>query len=144
MPRLLLALFLAGNAFAAPVPKELKKEDDKARLTGEWVVTRLNIAGREALVTETPMRAVVFDGRDGLRTRCQGAPDGEWTVTLDPSASPKRMRWHGTDGRDYRCVYDLTPDGGLRIAIILWDRDVVESVTPGRDVTYREFQRAPE
>lgn len=140
--RCLLAVCLAGVVSAAPVPKEFKKVDDKARLAGEWVVTRLSIAGRETLVTETPMRAVVFDGQGGLRTRCQGALDSEWTVTLDPTESPKRMRWLGKDGRDYRCVYDLTPDGGLRIAIILWDRSAITSVAPGPDVTYREFKRA--
>jgi hypothetical protein len=110
MPRLLLAVSLAGLATAAPIPKDFKQAGDKELLVGTWQPTDNGTANFR------------FHADGTLQTwsnQNAASPVG-WTWTnLDPTATPKRVTLTRTVGSgSYDCIYELTADT-LRLAFIL-------------------------
>ncbi len=101
-PLVALALFVA-LAPAAPVPKGLKKPDDKTGIVGRWKPNegeRLWYEFRDdgtLRVNERP-------------TELNGVAQYKWT--LDSASSPKRMTWYaaGTTTMLFECVYELDGD----------------------------------
>lgn len=90
----LAVLFVAGSALAAPVPKELKKEDDKTRILGTWVLARANVNG-EDLAKYEPDHAMTFsaDGRSCFRYGKGGSEEPYDKFVVDTAASPRTVTW---------------------------------------------------
>ena len=84
--RTLLGVLLAtGLAVAAPVPKELKK-DDLSRLEGEWQTIRAEVNGRESTKD-----FLVFTRESVNWKPSRDAADILWKLTVDPSKTPKEF-----------------------------------------------------
>ena len=105
-PLAALALLVA-LASAAPVPKEIKKKDDKARLVGTWAAVALNGKPQPA-----GTYTFTFDADGGVNLQTGGGSASEWTWTIDPTESPKRMKWvdKKNPATSWECVYELTGD----------------------------------
>jgi uncharacterized protein (TIGR03067 family) len=101
-----LALFF-GLTSAAPVPKALKKADDRQLILGRWMP-----AGGGTQWYQ-------FNGDGTLSTwyTVGNAPDPQYKVTLDPTASPKRITWIGLkSGKvEWEGLYELDGDN-LKVA----------------------------
>ena len=130
-----LILFSLPTAFAAPVPKELKK-DDLARLEGEW-----------SEYSSDPNRRIngyrfTFD-RDGKAAIHEPKGDGShhYTFKLEPDTVPPRLTWNGSRGApaDFRGVYRLDGDT-IAIVFVTSDQPYPKDVRPGLG-TYYELQR---
>ncbi len=140
MFKLLIAVVSVSAVSAAPVPKDFKKPDDKTLLVGTWTMTRCNVGGRE----ETGgWKTLMIDADGAVKATQDGKPVFEYTMTLDPTATPKRMPWRDKGGADarYECVYQFTA-GGLTISIPHDHKQPPASVEPGPRVTVYEFKRA--
>ncbi len=109
--RSLLALaLLAGFATAAPVPKAVKKKDDKAMIAGRWLVTELTVNGRN---TNVSYNTFTFDteGKVTLRSKKDDPSGSAWTWTIDPTVDPPGMQWATQNGKnDWQLVYEVTAD----------------------------------
>lgn len=94
------------------MPKELNKKDDSAGIVGTWtqgtgITCWFQIAANDTLKTwHDPNRGFPSD----------------WTYTLDPTASPKRLKLTTTGQQSYDCIYELDGDT-LKIAFILGAKD---------------------
>lgn len=110
--RSLLALTLViglGVAPAAPVPKAVKKKDDAALVVGTWKPANNGTCWYQ------------FNA-DGTMQTWHGLSKGsplDWTWTLDPDTTPKRMKLTRAVGSGvYDCLYELDGDT-LKIAFIV-------------------------
>lgn len=122
MRPLLAVALLVGLAPAAPVPKAVKK-DDAAQIVGSWKPTDKGTCHYE------------FKADGTMRTWHDPAvgPPIDWTYTLDPAATPKRMKLATADGKNsYDCVYSLDGDQ-LKVAFVLGVKELREKweETPG-------------
>ena len=135
--RALVALILLTlpTALAAPVPKELKK-NDLARLEGEWTEyssdpNRRNFGYR-----------FTFD-RDGKAAihEPKGDQSHHYTFQLEPDAVPPRLTWNGSRGAPsaYRGVYRLDGDT-IAIVFVTADQPYPKEVKAGLG-TYYELRR---
>jgi uncharacterized protein (TIGR03067 family) len=122
----LLALLaqLVPPLAAAPVPKVVRPKGDAERIVGTW-----SPDGGKA-------QWFRFDA-DGTQTAWRAEyrhSPNVYTVTLDPTASPKRMTWtaKGETDPSSQCVYELDGDR-LRVAYVTagepWPAEV-EAVAP--------------
>lgn len=136
--RLAFALLLAVGSLpamltGAPVPKELKKPDDKTAIVGTW----LGIGGDQV--------RFAFEADGTLRTWYGANPAGAmrwtWEVT-DPKATPKRARINRAENptAGYDCVYEFTPDG-LKFALILSAGTKAEKVEPLSGLEFHAMTR---
>jgi hypothetical protein len=109
MRPLLAALLFAGFVAAAPVPKAVKKKDDKELIVGTWKPANKGTCWYQ------------FNA-DGTMQTWHGQGKGsplDWTWTLDPNAAPKRMKLTRAVGSGvYDCLYELDDDA-LKIAFIV-------------------------
>ena len=104
MRSLVSLALLAAFAVAAPVPKAVKKVDDKTRIVGRWLADQQNSHS--------------FNYKDdGTMTVWNGPVDSgaaKYRWTLDDTASPKRMTWYDTTSTpprpQFECVYELDGD----------------------------------
>ncbi len=128
-PLLIIAL-LVGVAPAAPVPKAVKKADDKTLLLGSWKVSEVTANGKPATVS---YHTFVFT-EDGKLTLLSGAEKTgpQWTWTIDPSATPRAMKW--ATGNPWDCVYDLDGDS-LKLGLLNKGASVPATVEPGDGMT---------
>lgn len=137
--RSLVALLVIGfgSVAAAPVPKELRKPDDQARLVGTWVGTapdtvRFQFAADGTL--HTWHGANPQSGRMGWT----------WTVT-DPKATPKRARINRAENptAGYDCVFEWSGDS-LKFALILSaDQAPPVKVEKGSGLEFHQMTRVP-
>jgi uncharacterized protein (TIGR03067 family) len=108
MRRLAPLLLLVGFAAAAPVPKSVKKWDDKSQLLGTWKTTAEGGKTGKDIWTHT-----YHFGDDGLLRQEYGPKDeSQWDWAIDPEQSPKRMTWvnRKDPNNAYDCVYELDGD----------------------------------
>ena len=134
MHSLLALALLAGFAAAAPVPKVLKKKDDKTALAGTWLVTELTVNGRNNNVS---YNTFTFDaeGKVTLRYKKDDPGGSAWTWTIDPEATPPRMQWATQPGRnDWDLVYEVDGDS-LKVGFISKGAKPPAKVEPGDGLT---------
>lgn len=131
MRPLVLLTLLAGTTAAAPVPKAVKKADDKTALVGTWRVTAETLNGRNERVTDDTF---MFDA-EGILTIRPKNPDmykPHWTFKLDSEASPRRMQLSlsvkGPFEREL--VYELDGDT-LKVGFINKGANPPAAVEPG-------------
>lgn len=132
-------LFAVGPLVAAPVPKDFKKPDDQARLVGTWKARVLLLHGKAQTEITTHTFGFAADGK--CHTLFGQGQRSDWTYTLDPTATPKRMRWVRADnpGTTFDCVYELTEDT-LKLGFIV-DGKPAPAVAPGPTLTLYEMTR---
>lgn len=119
----LLVLLAVTSSTAAPVPKGVKKKDDAALIVGTWKPTDKGTCHCE------------FKADGTMRTWHvpEVGPPIDWTYTLDPTTTPKRMKLATADGKNsYDCVYSLDADR-LKLAFTLGVKQFHEKweETPG-------------
>lgn len=139
MRALLLSLaLLAGSATAAPVPKSIKKVDDKTAILGRWKVTEITVNGRP---TTASYHTFVFTD-DGKLTLLSGTEQTGplWTWTVDDTASPRTMKW--TTANPWDCVYDLDGDS-LKLGLLNKGAKTPAKVEPTEGLTLYVMTREP-
>lgn len=95
----MIPLLLAGSlAFAAPVPKDLKKKypPDPERLLGAWEIVVNEDNGKP----KPEVKVVVWTFTDGNMHSSSG--NSNWKITLDESQTPKHI-----DIGNYKGVYEF-------------------------------------
>lgn len=108
MRSLLAAVVLTAFATAAPVPKTVKKQDDKTLLLGTWKTT--SEAGKKGKDIWT--HTYRFND-DGHHQQWYGPKDeSNWDWAIDPEQTPKRMTWANRKdpSRAFDCTYELDGD----------------------------------
>jgi len=138
-PLSLLAL-LAGTLVAAPVPKDFKKADDATLLAGTWKAHRLTMHGKDDANIHT--HTFGFDADGKCHTLYGQGQRSDWTFTLDPKATPKRIKWVSVQGNsNFDCVYELSGDT-LKLGFLGAGQPVPDKVEPGPALTLYEMTRA--
>lgn len=94
-----MLLLAVGSLSAAPIPKELKKADDKTALVGRWKPADSSAQWYEFKA-------------DGTMKTWNAPNEGSavpYLWTIDPTATPKRMTWaNGRSGKvEWEAVYEL-------------------------------------
>lgn len=139
--RTLMVIVLAlASATAAPVPKELKKQDDKTRILGTWVLARANENGKES--PNYFWHSMTFDAEGNTRFQYKRGVDQIHQYTLDPAGTPKTLTWRqganpGTGARPYEFR-----DGRLVMATTNTGRAQPATLDPGPGVIVLEYERA--
>ena len=138
-----LLLILFSPLVAAPVPKPLKKQDDRKAILGYWRGDVLN-PGQGG----NPNFYRFHFGDDGTCGIGSGstpsAPDSSSEYALDPTHTPKRMKWlNGPQKTEWLCVYELDGDV-LRVGFVHAKSEVPPDVTPRAGVTVYELKRVIE
>ena len=108
------------------------------RLTGSWSFNRL-IEGQGSM----PAYTFRFsdDGACGIANANGHETPAEYT--LDPSGTPKRMKWlngAGPQRTEWRCVYELDGDG-LKVGFVHPGTDIPADLTPHAGVTVYVLKR---
>ena len=134
-----LLAFAAGTVAAAPVPKDFKKVDDATALVGTWKAHRLTLHGKDDANIHT--HTFGFDAGGKCHTLYGAGQRSDWTFTLDPKATPKRMTWVSVQGNTkFDCVYELSGDT-LKVGFLSAGQSVPDKVEPGPSVTLYEMTR---
>ena len=123
----------------APVPKELKKQDDAIAVLGTWVAHTLDgKAGRPHTHT------FVFEPDGKCHTLYAEGQRSDWTYTLDLTATPKRMQWvaagNGGRGTAFDCVYEVSGDT-FKLAFLTGNNKNPDKLEPGGGYTLYEMKR---
>jgi len=95
MKALILAVCAYSIALAAPVPKEVKR-DDLGRFEGEWWEARFNNTVHPEAATERCFR-FNKDGAAGIYDRV-GAEPYRYEFAIDQSTSPPSSTWNSKIG----------------------------------------------
>jgi hypothetical protein len=137
MRTVLLALCGLGGVSAAPVPKELRKVEDKVFLVGKWE----SVGGREVAKYE-PEHTVTFTA-DGIATfKYPVGEDQPNDFALDLAASPRLM----TFTRSAQVIGQPRPyefrAGRLVMAMSMGEQKPIRSLEPGPNVIVIEYKRA--
>jgi uncharacterized protein (TIGR03067 family) len=102
MRPLFALVLLATLAPAAPVPKALKRADDRQLILGRW----MPVEGQTQWYQFNP------DGTLSTWYARGEAPEPQYRFTLDPTVSPKRITWIGAkSGKvEWEGLYELDGD----------------------------------
>lgn len=132
MRPLLVVVLLAGFTPAAPVPKAVKKKDDKELLVGTWKPANKGTCW------------FLFNADGTMKTWHDPNAHSplDWTWVLEETERlPKRMKLTRAGGgnESYVCVYELDGDG-LKIGFVVGGQ-VPEKVETGPGVQLYEQSR---
>lgn len=137
---LAIAFILATAVSAAPVPKAVKKQDDKSALVGTWKVSAVTInQTSSSLDTHT----FIFDADGGVRTLFGNKNNSsDWTWTIDTTTNPRTMRWVSGPGtkNSWSCVYELDGDS-LKVGFIAPGNKLPAKVEPTEGLTLYVMNR---
>jgi uncharacterized protein (TIGR03067 family) len=108
MRHLIAVLSLVGFATAAPVPKSLKKADEKSLIVGTWKTTSEGGKTGKDINTHT----YHFGDEGVVRQEFGQGQESNWEWAIDPTQTPKRMTWvNRKNSKDcYHCAYELDGD----------------------------------
>lgn len=119
---MMLVACCAAVAVAAPVPKQLKKDDHSA-IVGEWV-------------EPADKKRSWWFKEDGTAGGGDTATQRKGTYKLDPTATPKAIDWSDDGGKTWQLgVYSLA-DGVLTVNI---GREAKDPRPTSFDVTARTY-----
>ncbi len=136
-----LSVLVVGSVVAAPVPKELRKTDDAKAVLGTWKAHALSVNGRPEQVIATHTFRLEPDGRS--HTLFGDGQRSDWTYTLDPTTTPKRMTWVGAgtgNNVTFQCVFEVSGDT-MKLGFIGNGKTAPAKVEPGPDLTLYEMKR---
>ena len=127
MRHLFALLLLVGLASAAPVPKTLKKADDKTLVMGKWRTTSESGKTGKDIWTHT----YHFDDTGHLQQWFGPTDSSNWDWAVDPDQSPKRMTWvdRKNSSNAFDCTYELDGDT-LRINCVAAKQPLPKGVGP--------------
>ncbi len=135
----LLLLLATVPAWAAPVPKELKRNDDARNILGTWQMVHHSMGGGPPTPQSVKWR-LEPDGKATILNLNEIAV----TYKLHPGTSPKGFDWNWPTS-SYPGLYEL--DGDTLKVVILQQNGTARptKLEPGPKVIYCEFKRlAPE
>ncbi len=141
MLRPFLSLLIAAPlAFAAPVPKELKGNDDARNILGTWEMTRFSHYGKDpAPQTDTILWRFDGDGR-GVVTNPKETEIGYKLLPAESPNAQKSFDYRWVDSH-FKGLYRLDGDT-LRIAVDSSGGKVrAAELGPGKNLYYWEFRR---
>jgi uncharacterized protein (TIGR03067 family) len=136
-----VAAFAFGSAVAAPVPKELRKQDDKSRLIGTWNLARANVDGKDD--PNYFWHSVTFSADGGSCFRYRQSPDEPYDdFMVDLAASPKTVTWR----RSAAAAFGARPfefrNGRLVMSTGKGTNKEPASLEPGPGIIVFEYERA--
>lgn len=131
---------LLAVACAAPVPKNLKA-NDQAAIVGKWELTSATVSGQPYESAHGTKWTLAADGT-AVRDRREGVATAKYT--LDPKGDPKAFDWHTDEGNTFVGAYSLTGDT-FRVSLRLKGSKRPKSDTDADDGAYVfEFKRMRE
>ncbi len=134
MRTLIATLLCAAFAAAAPVPKELKR-DDAARLVGEWQTVRSEYNGREYI------KDYLIFTRDTVNWKpAKDGADYLWKLTLDPTASPKEFQIVMNGNIAYSGLYKFDGD---KLTLVCKQNAKPDGFTSDNGTYFHELVRVP-
>ena len=137
MRTLIATLLCAALAAAAPVPKELKK-DDAGRFVGEWWECQHQATQYPEARTA---RRFTFDKDGALAIRQNaGAVPTDYTLVLDPKTTPPSFVLSNSSGKIYNATYRLEGDT-LRFVLTGLNEPLLQEAKSGAGGIYYELKR---
>ena len=142
---LLIGVAFASSALsAAPVPKEVKRNNDEFRILGKWKQEFLSSRGAEKEAATATFRfeaegkcAIVYGDGDGPPLMTSG-------YSLDAATSPRAMKWlNGPEKTEWRCLYELDGDS-LKVCFIDHNTEVPAVFAPAANATIYYLKRIKE
>jgi hypothetical protein len=137
MRPLVAALLLVTLAPAAPVPKAVKKKDDKELLVGTWKPVNQDSAWFQFAA-------------DGTLKTWHGETDNpnsqmNWSWALDPEPTPRRVRLTRVPDshNGYDCLYELDGDTLKFVFLLKKGMDPPKKVEGGPDLQFHQMTKAP-
>jgi uncharacterized protein (TIGR03067 family) len=137
----LLALPTAA-ILAAPALKD-RKPDDGDRIVGVWAQESLSLRGQ---APQGGQRSTFQFGKDGICgiTNANGSQFPPSRYTLDPSSSPRRMKWlNGPEQTEWQCLYELEGDT-LKVAFVDQGTEAPRKIEPTKNLTIYYLKRIKE
>ena len=137
MRTLAALLLLLAPLAAAPVPKELKK-DEMSRFVGEWWESRM---GDSTYTDAALARRFSFDreGILGIRQNA-GAPPTDYKIAID-TAAPKPCFTFAQNGKViFNAAYRMDGDT-FSFALTSPGQPLAEEIKPGAGVIFYELKR---
>jgi hypothetical protein len=137
MRTILVALLLATLASAAPVPKELKK-DDAGRFVGEWWESRQGDATYPDAATA---RRFTYDADGGLGIRQNAtAPPTLYSIAIDRMQAVPCFAFKQSGTVIYNAAYRFDGDT-LSFALTVPNQPLATEIKPGAGVIFYELKR---
>ena len=137
MKTILALACIAGAALAAPVPKELTK-DDAARFVGEWWECQ-NEATLHPDVDKA--RRFTFETNGALAIRQNtGAAPTDYTIAFEPNTTPRSFVLSNSSGKIYNATYRLDGDT-LRFVLTDLSAPLLKEAKYGAGGIYYELKR---
>jgi uncharacterized protein (TIGR03067 family) len=125
---------------AAPALKE-RKDDDRNAIAGRWVQESISQRGGEPQPGQSNVFRLSKDGTCGLTTGAQGATETPGEFSLDPSKSPRRMKWfHGPHRTEWTVLYQLDGDK-LKMAFVDQSTEIPQNIEPATNLTIYYLKR---
>ena len=135
-----LLLLLIGIAFAssalsaAPVPKEIKRDNDEFRILGKWEQAFLSLHGAEKQADTTIAFHFEAGGKCSIAYG-DGPSQNPSKYTLDGAPSPRRMKWlNGPEKTEWRCMYEVEGDT-LKVCFIDSNTEMPTAISPAKNAT---------
>lgn len=142
-PILLLLGFTSGTV-AAPIPKEVKVNNDAQRILGKWQSEFLSTNGEDKQPVANTRFRFEADGKCMIMYGCRDNRDPDCEYSLETIASPRRMKWlNGTDMRVYACLYELDEDS-LKIAFSKAVTETPANLDPAQNTSIYYLKRIKE
>lgn len=139
--RCCLALLLAGSALAAPIPKELKKDDDKTRILGTWVLAKANVNGKHD--PNYFWHSVTFSADGGSCFRYKTTAEEPYDkFEVDTASSPRTVTWLKASASVINPRPYAFRDGKLVMATRVGGGIEPTSLEPGPGIIVFEYERA--
>jgi uncharacterized protein (TIGR03067 family) len=145
MRRLILTMtWLALSAIVAAAAPALKdrKNEDRDRIVGVWVQESITVHGN---ASDSPQHRTFRFGKDGTCGITNGTgSENPARYTLDPSTSPRRMKWlNGPEMSEWQCLYELDGDS-LKVAFVDQGTEAPNKIEPTRNLTIYYLKRVKE
>ncbi len=133
----------ASGLSAAPIPKELKRDNDKVRILGKWKQEFLAMRGGEKQPDTSATFRFSPDGGCGI-TSGNATRENPSEYTLDAASTPRKMKWlNGPEKTEWRCLYELDGDS-LKVCFIDHNTEVPAVLAPAANATIYYLKRIKE
>jgi uncharacterized protein (TIGR03067 family) len=137
-----VCMVLATMTMAAPALKD-RKNDDKSRIVGNWAIEALSVRGEESKSSSGMVRFAA-DGSCGITHGPPGSNEFGAVYTLDPSTTPRRMKWlNGPDRTEWDCLYEFDGER-LKVAFVDRDTQFPRTIEPTANLTIYYLKRVKE
>ena len=139
---LLLVCFVLSTSvnLAAPALKD-RKDEDRKRIVGRWVQEAMSMRGEPVKPGQPSVFRFESDGSCGLTQGVPSATETPAQYTIDPTKSPRRMKWlHGERLHEWTCLYQLDGDN-LKVAFVDPSVEPPKQIEPSANLTIYYLKR---